>query len=95
MMIVHSLRITEYREILVLHDISCQWIEVAGIKFWQNEKSRMPRKVNVLLGQRLHIFLLNQAVLIRNFSRLIFPIWSLVDFRCDAFPCWIVRNNDF
>ena len=71
------------REMLVHRILSELW-EGANI-FWQYKKSRMPRKVDVLLAQRLHIFLLNQVVLIRNFSRLIFPIWSLVDFRCDIF----------
>ena len=79
------------------HSPSALW--EGKIIFGQYKKSRMQRKVDVLLAQRLHIFLLNQDVLIRNFFRLIFPIGpNLVPrglFRCDIFPCWIVRNNDF
>ena len=63
------------------HSPSALW--EGKILFGQYKKSRMQRKVDVLLAQRLHIFLLNQDVLIRNFSVWFsqsVPIWSLVDF---------------
>ena len=59
---------------LILHEIGCQWIRVAGIKFWQNEKSRMPRKVDVLLGQRLHIICI-YFYWIKTCWLGIFPVW--------------------
>ena len=54
------------------------------INFTSLKSQECHEKLTFYWPTELHIFLLNQAVLIRNFSRLIFPIWSLVDLRCET-----------